>query len=83
MVLSINRIVKVVTAFFLQNSRVFYAVPREMPGVVAPLALSVETILRVVSVFAAAITFNVVGVRVFSDHVLALAGRFAGLGLSG
>ena len=83
MILSINRVVKVVVAFLFQNSRMFYAVSREVSGVVAPSALSVETILRVVSLFAAAITFNVVGVRVFSDHVLALVGRFAGLGLSG
>jgi len=36
-----------------------------------------------VSPFATAIAFNVAGVRVFSDHVLALVGRFVGLGLSG
>ena len=83
MVLSINRVMKVVAAFFLQNSGMFYAVPREMSGVVAPLALSVETILGVVSLFAAAIAFDVVGVRVFSDHVLALVGGLVGLGLSG
>jgi len=83
MILSINRVVKVVAVFFFQNSGVFYAVPREMSGVVAPSALSVETVLRVVSQLATAIAFNVAGVRVFSDHVLALVGRFVGLGLSG
>jgi len=83
MVFSIDRVMKIVATFFLQDSGVFYTVPREMSDVVAPSALSVETILGVVSLFAAAIAFNVVGVRVFSDHVLALVGRFAGLGLSG
>ena len=61
----------------------FYTVSREVSSVVAPLALSVETVLRVVSSFATAIAFNITGVRVFSDHVLALVGRFMGLGLSG
>ena len=83
MILSINRVVKVVTAFFFQNLGMFYAVLGEVSGVVAPSAFSVETVLRVVSQFAAAITCNVAGVRVFSDHVLALVGRFVGLGLSG
>jgi len=54
-----------------------------MSGVVAPSAFLVETVLGVVSPLATAITFNVAGVRVFSDHVLALVGRFVGLGLSG
>ena len=83
MILLINRVVKVVAAFFFQNSGMFYTVLREVSGVVAPLALSVETVLRIVSPFATAIAFNVAGVRVFSDHVLALVGRFVGLGLSG
>ena len=83
MVLLINRVVKVVATFFLQNSGMLYTVSREMSSVVAPSALSVDAILRVVSSFATAITFNVTGVRVFSDHVLALVGRFVGLGLSG
>jgi len=83
MVFSIGRIVKIVAAFFFQDSRVFYAVSREMSGVVAPSALSVETVLGVVSPLATAVAFNIAGVRVFSDHVLALVGRFVGLGLSG
>ena len=83
MILSINRVVKVVAAFFFQDPRMFYAVSREMSGVVAPSAFSVETVLGVVSPLTTAIAFNVAGVRVFSDHVLALVGRFAGLGLSG
>jgi len=83
MILSVDRVVKVVAAFFFQNSGMFYTVSREMSGAVAPSALSVETVLRVVSSFATAIAFNVAGVRVFSDHVLALVGRFVGLGLSG
>jgi len=83
MVLLINRVVKVVATFFLQNSGMLYTVSREMSSVVAPSALSVETVLRVVSSFATAIAFNVAGVRVFLDHVLALVGRFVGLGLSG
>ena len=61
----------------------FRAVPREVSYVVAPLALSFETVLREMSVFAAEITVAVVGVGVFSDHVLALVGGFVGLGLSG
>ena len=83
MIFSIDRVVKVVAAFFFQNLGMFYTVSREMSGVVAPSALSVETVLRVVSSFATAIALNVAGVRVFSDHVLALVGRFVGLGLSG
>jgi len=83
MILSIDRVVKVVAAFFLQDSGMLYTISREVSGVVAPSALSVETVLRVMSSFAAAIAFNVAGVRVFSDHVLALVGRFVGLGLSG
>jgi len=83
MILPIGRVVKFVAAFFIQDPRVFYAISRKMSGVVAPSALSVETVLGVVSLFAAAIAFNVAGVRVFSDHVLALVGRFVGLGLSG
>ena len=83
MILPISRVVKIVAAFFFQDSRMFYAVSREMSSVVAPLALSVETVLGVVSPLATAIAFNVAGVRVFSDHVLALVGRFVGLGLSG
>ena len=81
--LSISRVVKIVAAFFFQDPRMFYAVLREVSGVVAPSALSVETVLGVVSQLAAAIAFNVAGVRVFSDHVLALVGRSVGLGLSG
>jgi len=61
----------------------FYTISREMSGVVAPSALLVEAVLGVVSPLATAIAFNVAGVRVFSDHVLALVGRFVGLGLSG
>ena len=61
----------------------FYTISREMSSVVAPSALSVETVLGVVSLFATAVAFNVTGVRVFSDHVLALVGRSMGLGLSG
>jgi len=61
----------------------FRAVSREMPGFVAPLAFSFETILREMSVFAAVVTVAVVGVGVFSDHVLTLVGGFVGLGLSG
>ena len=61
----------------------FYAVPREMSGVVAPSALSVETVLGVVPLLATAVAFNVAGVRVFSDNVLTLVGRSMGLGLSG
>ena len=83
MVLPISRVVKIVAALFVQNLRMFYAISRKMSGVVAPSALSVETVLGVVSLFAAAIALNVTGVRVFSDHVLALVGRFVGLGLSG
>ena len=83
MVLPISRVVKVVAAFFVQDPRMFYAVSREVSGVVTPSALSVETVLGVVSLFATAIALNVAGVRVFSDHVLALVGRFVGLGLSG
>jgi len=83
MILSINCVVKVVAAFFLQNSGMFYTVSREVSSVAAPSALSVETVLRVVSSFTTAVAFNVAGVRVFSDHVLALVGRFVGLGLSG
>ena len=83
MILSIGRVVKVVAAFFVQDPGMFYAVSREVSGVVAPSALSVETVLGVVPRFAAAIAFNVTGVRVFSDHVLALVGRSVGLGLSG
>jgi len=83
MILPINRVVKVVAAFFFQNSGVFYAVSREVSGVAAPSAFSVETVLGVVSTFTTAIAFSVAGVRVFSDHVLALVGRFVGLGLSG
>ena len=83
MIFPIGRVVKLVAAFFVQDPRVFYAVSRKMSGVVAPSALSVETVLGVVSLFAAAIALNVAGVRVFSDHVLALVGRFVGLGLSG
>ena len=83
MILSIGCVVKVIAALFVQNSRVFYAVSRKMSGVVAPSALSVETVLGVVSLFVATIAPNVAGVRVFSDHVLALVGRFVGLGLSG
>jgi len=82
-VFPIGHVVKVVAALFIQDPRMFYAVSREMSSVVAPSALSVETVLRVVSLFAAAIAFNVAGVRVFSDHVLALVGRSVGLGLSG
>jgi len=62
---------------------VFYAVSREMSGVIAPSALSVETVQGVVSLLATAVAFNIAGVRVFLDHVLALVGRFVGLGLSG
>jgi len=83
MIFLIDRVVKVVAAFFLQNSGMFYTISREMSGVVTPSAFSVETVLRVVSSFTTAIAFNVTGVRVFSDHVLALVGRFVGLGLSG
>ena len=83
MILPIGRVVKVVAAFFVQDSRVFYAVSREVSSVVAPSALSVETVLGVMSLFSTAIALNVAGVRVFSDHVLALVGRFMGLGLSG
>jgi len=79
----IGRVVKVVAALFVQDPGMFHAVSREMSGVVAPSALSVETVLGVVSLLAAAIASNVAGVRVFSDHVLALVGRFMGLGLSG
>ena len=82
MILSINRVVEIVAAFFVQDSGMFYTVSGEMSGVVAPSALSVETVLGVVSSLATAIAFNVAGVRVFSDHVLAL-GRFVSLGLSG
>ena len=83
MVLPISRVIKIVAAFFFQDSRVFYAISREMSGVVTPSALSVETVLGVVSLLSAAIAFNIAGVRVFSDHVLALIGRFVGLGASG
>jgi len=83
MILPIGCVVKVVAAFFVQDPRVFYAVSREVSGVVAPSALLVETVLGVVSLFAATIALNVARVRVFSDHVLALVGRFVGLGLSG
>jgi len=48
MVFPIRRVVKIIAAFFLQDSRMFYAVSREVSGVVAPLALSVETVLGVV-----------------------------------
>jgi len=82
-VLPIGRVVKVVAALFVHDPRMFYAVSREVSGVVAPSALSVETVLGVVSLLAAAIALNVAGVRVFSDHVLALVGRSVGLGLSG
>ena len=61
----------------------FYAISREMSGVVAPSALSVEAVLGVVSLFATAIALNIAGVRVFSDHVLTLVGRLMGLGPSG
>jgi len=54
-----------------------------MSSFVAPLAFLLETVLREVSVFAAVITVAVVGLGVFSDHVLALVGGFVGLGLSG
>jgi len=83
MILSINRVVEIVAAFFLQDSGMFYTVSREVSGVAAPSALSVEAILSVVSLFATAVAFNVAGVRVFSDHVLALVGGFVGLSLSG
>ena len=83
MIFPIGRVVEVVAAFFFQNSRMFYAISGEMSGVVTPLALSVETVLGVVSLFATTVAFNVTGVGVFSDHVLALIGRFMGLGLSG
>jgi len=83
MVLSVDRVVKIVAVFFFQDSRVFYTVSGKVSGVVAPSALSVETILRIVSLFATTIAFNVTGVRVFSDHVLSLVGRSMGLGLSG
>ena len=83
MILPVSRVVKVVAALFVQDPRVFYAISRKMSSVVAPSALSVETVLGVVSWFAAAIALNIAGVRVFSDHVLALVGRFVGLGLSG
>ena len=83
MILPIGRVVKFVAAFLVQDPRVFYTVSRKMSGVVTPSALSVEAVLGVMSLFAAAIALNVAGVRVFSDHVLALVGRFVGLGLSG
>ena len=83
MILSVNRIMKIVAALFFQNSRVFYTVSGKVSSVVAPSALLVETILRIVSSFATTIAFNVTGVRVFSDHVLALVGRFIGLSMSG
>ena len=59
------------------------AVSGKMSSAVAPLALSFETILREMSVFAAVVTVAVVGVGVLSDHVLALVGGFVGLDLSG
>ena len=83
MILPIGCVVKVVVALFVQDPRMFYTVSREMSGVVAPSALSVETVLGVVPLLATAIAFNVAGVRVFSDHVLALVGGLVGLGLSG
>jgi len=83
MILPISHVVKIVAAFFFQDPRVFHAVSREMSSVVAPSAFLVETVLGVVSPLATAITFNVAGVRVFLDHVLALVGRFVGLSLSG
>ena len=59
------------------------AVSGKVSSAIAPLAFSFETILREMSVFAAVVTVAVIGVGVFSDHVLTLVGRFVGLGLSG
>jgi len=59
------------------------AVSREVSGLVTPATFSLEAILGEVTVCVAVITFAVVGVGVFSDHVLALVGRFVGLGLRG
>jgi len=39
--------------------------------------------MREVTMYATVVAFAIVGVRVFSDHVLALISRFVGLGLSG
>jgi len=61
----------------------FWAVSGKMPGLVTPATFSLEAILGEVTVCVAVITFAVVGVGVFSDHVLALVGGFVGLGLRG
>jgi len=61
----------------------FRAVSGKMPSLVTPATFSLEAILGKVTVGVAVITFAVVGVGVFSDHILALIGGFVGLSLRG
>jgi len=79
MIFNIGGVVKVVSLFLFKVLGVFYAISREMTGNVAPAALSVLTVLGLVSELSAMVTFAVEGVGVFSDHVLALISGLVGL----